>query len=101
MESQDVRKVPDPDGVSNWIVNECSNQQAGKLHSIIESSLKESRVPLDWKRANIVPIHKGGDKEEPLNYRSVLLTSVVVNICEKIVDRWLKFLEETNTFSGG
>ena len=61
-----MRKVPGPDGVSNWIMKECGNQLAGKLHSIIESSLKESRVPLDWKRANIMPIHEGGDKDEPL-----------------------------------
>ena len=97
----DVRKVPGLHGVSNWIMKECSNQLAEKLHSIIESSLKESRVPLDWKRANIVPIHKGGDKEEPLHYIPASLTSVVAKICEKIVkDKWLKFLEETNTFSG-
>ena len=43
---------------------------------------------------------KGGDKEEPLNYKPVLLSSVVAKICEKIVkDIWLKFLEEINTHS--
>ena len=83
MENQDVRKVPGPDGVSNWIIKECSNQIAGKLHSIIENSLKESRVPLDWKITNIVPIYKGEDKEEPINYRPVSLTSVVAKICDK------------------
>ena len=57
MESQDVKKVLGTDGVSNWITKKCSNQLAGNLHSIIEGSLKESRVLLDWKRANIVPIH--------------------------------------------
>ena len=47
-------------------------------------------------------IHKGGDKEEPLNHRPGSLTSVVAKMCEKIVkDKWLKFLEETNTLSGG
>ena len=25
VESQDVRKVPGPDGVSNWIMKECNN----------------------------------------------------------------------------
>ena len=61
-----------------------------------------SRVPLHWKTANIVPIHKRGDKEEPLNYIPVSLTSVLAKICEKILkDRWLKFFEETNTLSGG
>ena len=49
-----------------------------------------------------MPIHKGGDKKEPLNHRPVSLRSVVAKICEKIVkDRRLKFLEETNTLSGG
>ena len=58
-------------------------------------------MPLDWKRAYIISIHKGGDKEEPLNQRLVSLTSIVATICEKIEkDRWLKFLEETNRLSG-
>ena len=84
IENQDVRKAPGPDGMSNWIMKECSNQLAGKLHNIIfESSFKESRVPLHWKRANIMPIHKGGDKEEPLNYRPISLTSVVGEFCKK------------------
>ena len=85
MESHDVKKILGPDGVLNWIMKEYSNQLPEKLQSIIKSSLKESRVPLDWKSANIVPIHKGGDKEEPLSYRPVSLTSVVAKICEKIV----------------
>ena len=98
MENQYVTKMPDPDGVSNRILKEYSNQLAENLHSIIESSLKESRVSLDWKRVNIVPIHKVGGKEEPLNYKPVSLTSVEAKYCEKIVkDRWMKFLEETNT----
>ena len=86
MDSHDVTKVPSPNGVSNWIMRENNNQLAGKLHSVIESSLKESRVPLDWKRTNIVPIHKGADNEEPLNYRPVSLTSVVAKICEKLME---------------
>jgi len=42
MESQDVRKAPGPDGVSNWIMKECSKQLAGKIHNIVVSSLKKS-----------------------------------------------------------
>ena len=49
-----------------------------------------------------MPIHKGGYKEKTLNYRPVSLTCGVVKIWEKIVkDKWLRFLEETNTLSGG
>ena len=47
--------------------------------------------------ANIVPIHKGGKKEEPLNYRAVSLRNTVVKRCEKLIKRrWTKHLEENN-----
>ena len=29
---------------------------------LFEKSLREGRVPEDWRRANIVPIHKSGDR---------------------------------------
>ena len=100
MKSQDVRKAPGSEGVSDGIMKECGNQLTGKLHSIIESSLKETRVPLDWKRANIVPIHTGYI-EEPLNYITMSLTSIVAEIYEKIMGTWLKFLEKIKTLTVG
>ncbi|XP_050714228.1 uncharacterized protein LOC126997279 [Eriocheir sinensis] len=81
----DVRKATGPDEVSGWILKECSEQLAEKFHSIMSASLSEGRVPQDWKRANMVPIYKGGKREDPLNYRPVSLTSVVAKICERLV----------------
>ena len=98
MEELDIRKAPGPDGVANSVLKECSEQLADKIHSIIESSLSEGKVPMDWKRANITPIHKGGDKDDPSNYRPVSLTSVVAKICEKVIkERWMRYLEETGS----
>ena len=57
--------------MSNWILRECRDQLADKLHAALERSLEEGKVPNDWKRAIIVPIYKGGNKEDPLNYRPV------------------------------
>ena len=72
-------------------MKEYSNQPAGKLHSsIIESSVKESRVQLDWKRVNMMPIHTGGDKEEPLNDTPLSLTRVVAKISEGQIDKVLR-----------
>ena len=54
------------------------------------SSLAEDRVPIDWKRADIVPIFKG-NKKDLFNYRPVYLTSVVAKICERLIrDKWMK-----------
>ena len=93
----DVRKAHGPDGVSNWVLKECSNELSTRIHSIIDCSLKEGKFPADWKKANIVPIYKGGKREDPMNYRPVSLTSVVAKICERAVkDKWMEYLE-TNT----
>lgn len=97
MKNLDVRKAQGPDGVSNWILRECRDQLVEQIHNIIESSLQEGKVPSEWKCANIVPIYKGGNREEPLNYRPVSLTSVVSKMCEKIIkERWMKYLVKEN-----
>ena len=77
MEKLDVRKSMGPDEVSNWTLKECREQLVEPIWDVINSSLIEGCVPEEWKRANIVPIHKSGKKTEPLNYRPVSLTSVV------------------------
>ena len=95
MEKLDVRKAMGPDGVAGWILKECKNQMIEPIWDIINTSLKEGRVPKEWKRANIVPIFKGGIKTEPLNYRPVSLTSVVGKLCETVIkEKWVKYLEE-------
>ena len=42
-------------------------------------------MPEDWKKANIVPLYKGGSKFAPANYRPVNLTVSIMNIMESIV----------------
>ena len=96
----DVNKAPGPDGISTWILKECREQLADKIHSLVKTSLTQGRVPKDWKRANIVPIYKGGSREDPLNYRPVSLTSVVGKICEKVIkDAWMEHLESRNVLT--
>ena len=58
LEKLDVRKAMGPDGVSAWTLKECTEQFVEPIWDIINSSLKEGRVPNQWKRANIVPIYK-------------------------------------------
>ncbi len=46
-----------------------------------KGSLAKGKMTKDWKRVEIVPLYKGGSKADPLNYRPVSLTSVVVKVC--------------------
>ena len=55
--------------------------------------MKLGFFPSEWKKANIVPIHKKGDKKTLENYRPVSL----LPICGKILERLL-FNETFNFF---
>ena len=52
MDDLDVRKAQGPDGVSNWVLKECSVQLADKIHKVIATSLNQGMMPKDWKRAD-------------------------------------------------
>merc|ERR1712035_176262 len=71
-----------------------------KIYSLVSASLATGILPKDWKRANIVPIYKGGSRGNPLNYRLVSLTSVVGKMCERVVkDEWMRYLEGSNVLT--
>ena len=54
-------------------------------------------LPKDWTTANVVPVHKKGDRRVAGNYRPISLTSIVVKIMERIICRKLtEILEKSN-----
>ena len=93
MKELDERKAIEPDGVLGYILKECRQEIAEPIHNIIECSLKTGKVPKEWKTADIMPIYKNGNKEKPLNYKLVSLTSIVCKICEVIKKQWTEYLE--------
>ena len=60
LDKLDVRKAMGPDGVSGWVLKEYKEQLLEPIWEIITSSINEGKVPIEWKRANIIPIFKGG-----------------------------------------
>ena len=96
----DVAKAMGPDTISGCVLKECADELKNPIYDIMKTSLDSGKLPTDWKRANIIPIHKGGSKEEPLNYRPVSLTSILCKICERIIKRrWVKMLEDGGVYS--
>ena len=55
------------------------------LAHCINISFKLNYIPASWKRARVVPIFKGGDKEDPAQYRGIYLVQTVMKIMEKVV----------------
>ena len=54
----DISKSSSPDGVHSRVLKELSWELAKPLHYIFEASIKSSKIPTDWKDANITAIHK-------------------------------------------
>ena len=67
------------------------------LQIFFSKSMEEGVIPNICKKAMIIPVFKGGNK---LNYRPISMTSVLMNIFERIIRKHLiKFLNENNLFS--
>lgn len=54
----------------------------------------EYRIPEDWKKNLIVPLHKNGSSNDCNNYRAICLASVASKIYTRIIERRLRIVVE-------
>ena len=58
----DVNKALDHDNISVRMIKLCTNSVAHPLTLIFRNSMAAGTFAAQWKRANIVPVHKKNDK---------------------------------------
>ena len=91
-----------PDGVPACLLKNCKNQLAKPLHTIWRASLDTGVIPAELLLVIISPIHKGGSKSVPKNYRPVALTSHLIKVFERVVRKALvKHIEHHNILPTG
>ena len=89
--------APGPDGFPAILLRNCRNELARPIYTLWRKSLDSGEIPSELKTSNITPIHKGGSRHIPKNYRPVALTSHLIKIFEKVVRNVLvSFIEENN-----
>src|SRR6267154_3738410 len=69
-----VNKSPGIDNITSTYAIKMKDIVAKPLRLLFNKSLQTNDIPDDWKKANITPIFKKGDKTLVENYRPVCLT---------------------------
>ena len=63
----------------------CDSSRVKPLSIILKNCLQSGSFPNNWKKSNVVPIHKKGDKQLLQNYWPVSLLPIWVKIFERII----------------
>ena len=82
--SLDINKAHGHDDISVRMVKICDDSMKKPLSIIYKNCIKTGMYPNVWKKSNIVPVHKKGDKQIANNYRPVSLLSIFGKVFEKI-----------------
>ena len=81
----DVNSASPPDDISPVVLRSCCLSLAPSLAVIFSASMLSSTVPAVWKKGNIVPVFKKGDRDSVLNYRPISLLCGVSKVMERCV----------------
>eukprot|EP00061_Rhincodon_typus_P001307 g14388.t1 len=69
LENMRIDKSPGPDGIYPRFLREAREDIAAPLAMIFASSLSTGVVPDDWRVANVIPLFKKRNWDNPGNYR--------------------------------
>jgi hypothetical protein len=93
---------PGPDGLPALLLKTASRELRHPLYLLWRASLDQGVIPPDLLLVLISPVHKGGSRGVPGNYRPVALTSHITKMFERVLRRWLvSHLEENNLLPEG
>ena len=75
--STSTNKANGLDNISCKLIKEAAPIIAESLSDIFNKSITSGIFPLEWKKAKVVPVHKGKERDDMNNYRPISLISVI------------------------
>ena len=77
------------DGVPSSLLKTCRGELKKPLYILWRSTLDLGYIPPDLLLVLVCPVHKGGSRSSPKNYRPVALTSHITKVFERMVRKVL------------
>ena len=71
--------------ISIWMLKICGKSSCRPLELIFNECISNCVFPSEWKKGNVVPIHKKNDSQCLENYRPVSLLPICGNILELLI----------------
>ena len=97
MQNLDPYKAHGHDKIIIRMIKICGKSICKPLQFILSQCIDTGSFPLEWKKANVVPVYKKGDKQCLKNYRPVSLLPICGKISERLIfNEMFKFLIENN-----
>jgi len=81
----DRNKSVEADGIHLRVLKQLADVLAKPLSISYHQSWLTGEVSVDWKLADVMPIYKRDQKEDPENYRPASLNSVSTKVMEQII----------------
>ena len=95
-----AKKALGCDEITVAMLHLCASELAYPLRLMLQKCMTSDKFPDSWKDANVVPIHKKGNRQLKMNYRPISLLPICDKILEKIVfDQVYSFLNVNNLLS--
>ena len=96
----DPNKAHGHDMFSIRMIKLCGNSICKPLSIIFKDCLSEGKFPHEWKKANVVPVHKKGNKQSLENYRPISLLPICSKIFERLIyNEMFTFFTENDLIS--
>ena len=82
------------------MIQACGKSIAWPLKLLFKTILEEGTFSKDWKKSNVVPIHKREYKNLIKNYRPISLFSIFRKILERLIfNSMLNYFRQNNLFT--
>ncbi|KAI3363046.1 hypothetical protein L3Q82_011704, partial [Scortum barcoo] len=96
-------RAPGPDNIPGRVLRECADQLACVLTDIFNTSLSQAKVPLCFKTATIIPVHKKTHITSLNDYRPVaverLVKGHIISKTSSMKDHMMGLIRDDNDLS--